>query len=88
MTAEEKEGAALRMHLDSHGSDAADNVKNETFSKFRIRYQPFSNAELTIARLALGSYGFLELEHRPPLVELLRHYHTYLLLLVVLANDH
>ncbi|KAI4720709.1 MFS general substrate transporter [Aureobasidium sp. EXF-10727] len=31
LTEEEKEGAALRMHLDSHGSDAADNVKNETF---------------------------------------------------------
>ena len=88
MTEEEKAGAALRMHLDSHGSDAADDVKNETFSKCQLSYQDLSNTKLTAIRLALGPYGFLELEHRPPLVELLRHYHTHLFVLVVLANDH
>lgn len=34
LTEEEKAGAALRMHLDSHGSDAADDVRNEKFSKY------------------------------------------------------
>jgi MFS family permease len=37
LTEEERAGAALRMHLDAHGADAADDVKNETFSKCRLR---------------------------------------------------
>ncbi|KAH0373065.1 MFS general substrate transporter, partial [Aureobasidium melanogenum] len=37
LTEEEKAGAALRMHLDSHGSDAADDVRNETFSWHWVR---------------------------------------------------
>lgn len=39
-------------------------------------------------RLALGSYGLLELEYCSSLLELLRHYHPYLLLLVIFADHH
>ncbi|KAG9661367.1 MFS general substrate transporter, partial [Aureobasidium melanogenum] len=37
LTEEEKAGAALRMHLDSHGSDAADDVRSEKFSWHWVR---------------------------------------------------
>ncbi|THY29451.1 MFS general substrate transporter [Aureobasidium pullulans] len=37
LTEEEKAGAALRMRLDSHGSDTADDVKSEKFSWHWVR---------------------------------------------------
>lgn len=37
LTEEEKAGAVLRMTLDSHGAQASDDVRNETFSKLHTR---------------------------------------------------
>lgn len=87
LTEEEKAGAALRMHLDSHGADTADEVKNEKFSKQELAI--WSSVYFAdFSRLALGEDGLPQLEHHLTLFEFLRHHHTYLFVLAVPAYNY